>query len=297
MNNPVEKIRVTLTDKPFFPMLLIAVGVSLFAFGDVVHKFLSADLTPFSIAFWNDIFALFAVLLFAKPLGGVAAALASPRKPFHFARSLCLTIGWLLILAGIARMPLADTYSLMFSWPIFATILAALLLGEKVLRHHWISIVGGFCGVMLILRPGTGIFDTDMIFPLAAAGFFAAASIFSRLLPPSETKLSFALYPILVTLAVSGGGMLATSVQLPNILSLTLLAVSGTLSGFAVIMVGMAFSRGNTAVVAPFEYLKMLWAVVFGYLVFGDVPDPLMMAGAALIIASGMYLMVMERRA
>lgn len=297
-NMSVENIKTAIQTKNFgtlLPIFMMLGGVSLFAIADVFFKLMSADLHPITMAFWNDLFALAVVLIFARKLGGIKTTLQSSHKKTHIARSFCYTFGFFALLASFAYMPIANAYAILFLWPLIASILAILILKEHAYRHHWISLILGFIGIFMILKPGADGFDIYSLFPLASALFLAMGAVISRKIPETETHFSHAFYPILVTLIVSGVYVIF-DFEMPTATHFIYFTIMGFLSGFGVMLVGMAFARGNTAVLSPFEYTKMFWAVVLGYLMFGDTLAPLTALGAALIIASGIYLVICEGR-
>lgn len=270
--------------------ILCSLGsASLFSCTHVIVKYVSTDLHAYHIAFWNDVFALIAILFFSRQLGGVKKTLQSQNKLLHSLRAICLTMGYLLLIVSLTKMPIADAYSLFFTAPILGIIGAAYFLKEHVRRYHIIALFMGFAGVLFILRPGFISLDTALFYPLAAASFFAASMVFGRQIPDTETKFSFGLYPVLMTLIVTGV-LVTADFKIPNIESLFLLATSGFMAGFAVLLAGLAYAKASAAIVAPFEYIQMVWGVMFGYFIFHDVLTLPLSIGAGLIILSGLYL-------
>lgn len=269
-------------------------SASLFSFTHVIIKTIGDDLHAYHIAFWNDIFALITILLFSRRLGGLKTALQSGHKKFHLLRALSLTLGYLVLIVSLTKMPIADAYSLFFTAPILGIILAAIFLKEGIKTHHVISLIFGFGGVLVILRPGFIEVDTDMFYPLSAALMFSLGMVFGRKLPPTETKLSFGLYPILVTLLVTGM-LVANDFVIPDTQILLLLTASGFMAGFAVLLAGLAYAKASAAIVAPFEYIQMVWGVLFGFLIFHDVLGLIPAIGSGLIIISGLYLIYHEK--
>lgn len=276
-------------------IIFMIIGCSSFSISDILLKMLTASISPVALAFWVDIAALAIILLLAKQMGGLRATLQSRNKTPHLLRGLCLTCGYILFLLSLPHMPVANSYTLTFLWPLIATFMAIFILKEKAYHYHWICLLLGLTGIIIILKPGFGDYSPHLLFPFGAAIFFASAMIASRKIPQTETHLSFAFYPIIVTLAVSGT-YTAFRFEMPgDWMTALIICFSGLLNVSGCVFVGRAFSCGKTAAVSPFEYVKMFWAVVLGYLVFGDVLDPLTAMGATLIIASGIYLMLHEK--
>lgn len=277
-------------------IIFMIIGCSCFSISDILLKVLTSSMPPVALAFWVDIAALAIALVFSAQMGGLRKTIQSAHKKPHLLRGLCLTCGYILFLLSLPHMPVANSYTLTFLWPIIATFLAIFILKEQARHYHWVCLALGMLGITIILKPGFGDYNAALLFPLGSACFFATAMIASRKIPETETHLSFAFYPILVTLAVSGTYIVFNFEAPASWTAALLMLCSGALNVLGCIFVGRAFSCGATAAVSPFEYVKMFWAVVLGYLVFGDVLDPFTAIGAALIIASGIYLMLHENR-
>lgn len=275
-------------------ILCSLVSASLFSFTHVVIKFVSQDMHAYHIAFWNDVSALITVLLLSRWLGGIKNTLHSSNKKYHLLRALGLTMGYLVLIISLTKMPIADAYSLFFTAPILGIILALIFLKEKAKMYHIISLLMGFLGILIILRPGFAALDTDMFYPLFAAMMFALSMVFGRKIPESETKLSFAFYPIIVTLIVTGI-LTASNFAMPSFNNLALLSLSGFMAGFAVLLAGLAYSYAKAAVVAPFEYIQMVWGVLFGFLFFQDILSGVVALGSIMIICSGLNLIYHEK--
>lgn len=269
-------------------------SATLFSFTHVIIKYIGDSYHAYHIAFWNDIFALITILIFSRRLGGLKTALQSTQKKFHLLRAISLTLGYLILIVSLTKMPIANAYSLFFTAPILGIILAAIFLKEGIKGHHVISLIFGFSGVLVILRPGFIELNTDMFYPLSAALMFSLGMVFGRKLPPTETKLSFGLYPILVTLLVTGL-LVANDFVIPDLKTMLLLTASGFMAGFAVLLAGLAYAKATAAIVAPFEYIQMVWGVLFGFLIFSDVLGLVPAIGSALIIISGLYLIYHEK--
>lgn len=293
----MEKVKQTLLslNQPTKAILYALGGHSLFSFTHVAIKYLGYSLNAYAIAFWNDVFALITVLCFSKALGGLHNTIRSRHKPAHLLRGFFLTLGFIMIVIAFTHIPIANVNSMTFAAPLLGTLISIVVLGEKAKRYHWLAMMAGFGGVLIILRPGLENTNIYNLLALAGALSFALSMIFGRKLPETETKLSLAFYPIIVTLTVTGL-LLLTDFQVPDMREMAILCASGFLSGFAVLCVGRSFTLAPVATVAPFEYVQIIWAMSFGFLVFGDRLDPYTAIGAVLIIAGGIYLMLHENR-
>lgn len=191
------------------------------------------------------------------------------------------------------ELPLADVYVLSFAGPLFITALSAPLLGEPVGWRRWAAVVVGFGGVVVMAQPSAGAPLVPVLVGLCAALFYALAALAVRGLSRTETSASIVLYLLLTTTVVSGA--LAVPVwTAPTAFALGLMALVGAIGAGAQVLLTQAFRRAPPAVVAPFEYTGMVWASLFGWLVFGDLPTVPVLAGAMVIIGSGLYILHRE---
>lgn len=278
-------------------MALAALGFSLFSWADAILKWGTNTLSVVELVFWNDVFALLAVCLTAPLLGGFKQTLRSKYKVRHLARGVFFTVQFLVILKAFSLMPMANVYSIMFCAPLMTTLLAVFLLKEKTDLLHWLAILAGFAGVLIILRPGFSDFEAGFIYALCSMFLLSMGQLVNRTIPHSETKLSFGLYAILVTLVVSGFLVIWQGFRLPDLNMLLILTLSGTLSGVAVMLVGMGFSKAQTAYASAMQYIQMVWGSLLGFLVFGDLLDLWVGLGALIIVSSGLTLLFHSKTA
>ena len=271
--------------------LLSAAGFSLFACGDATVKHLSASYPVAAILFYQLLVIMVFLLVCSPWLGGLRRTLRSRQKRIHLLRGF---LSFFQILAGMyafSQMPLAKTYSLMFTAPALTVLLALLLLKEPVSRAEWRAILLGFCGVLVVLRPGTIPLELPVAAALASTTMFAAINLLARRLrPEEETLLSVGLYQAVVVLVLTAPVFMMNPV-FPSAPDLPWLALLGVMTAAGFLCVSSAFMRAPAAVAAPFHYIQMLWAVLFGWFFFGDRLDLWTGAGAAIIIASGFLLL------
>ncbi len=209
-------------------------------------------------------------------------------------RSLLLLGATSLFFAALSFIPLADATAIMFVAPIVVTALAMPLLGERVGPHRWASVVVGFLGALVIIRPGTEAMDPAALLALCAASCYALYQIATRRLSATEVPLTTLAYTALI-------GVLATSALMPFLwlppapmhwFAMIGLGLLGGIGHFALIK---AFQFAPAATVTPFGYSNLIWAVLFGYLIFGDLPDGWTVSGALVIAGSGLYIAHRER--
>ena len=269
-------------------------GYTAFSASDITIKWLTQHYSvPQVISINNGIGAL-VLLALASWLGGMSD-LRDPRNiKIHALRAgVNLGISFLAV-TSLSMFPLADVYVLLFTVPFFAALLAIPLYGEALTRNRFIAIIIGFGGVILAMRPGGAPFEPLMLMPLVAAVLIAVLFISGRSLH-NPSSFSLAFLPMAAAALVYLPFMLMdyTPVQM---IHTPVFALGGLFAVAGFICVSQAFRMAPAGVVAPFFYIEMVWGVIFGYLIFKDVPDTFVLAGAAVVIASGIYVLETERR-
>jgi drug/metabolite transporter (DMT)-like permease len=195
--------------------------------------------------------------------------------------------------AGLSLLPLADAIALAFAGPLFLTILAASMLAEKVGWRRWSAVIAGFIGVLIMLRPGAGSFNWAALLPLGASLAGALRDIITRRISTTESSLAtlhFAtLMVVCVGLCTSPFGWQPLPAQ-----DIGLLAIGGLLVGGAHFLLIETFRWAEASLVAPFKYSTLVWGIVFGFIIWGDIPATEVLSGAAVVVASGLYILRRE---
>ncbi len=271
-------------------------GFSLLSFGDAAIKYLSAHYSSHSLVFYNSLFGLTTLLLLSPRLGGIGPTLRDRRLGLHLLRGVLVFAQLSLIVYAFGHLPLATVYAMVFSAPLFSTVLGVVVLGDRVSWRHWAAVAIGFVGVMVILRPGMVPLETATLAALASALFFSLVNLLARhMRHGGHTLLSWGFYPhlvILVTLLL----FFTDELQAPRPGDLPLLLFLGAVSALGGIAVARAFAHASTVTAASFHYVQMLWGVGLGYLLFGDALDPWTALGGAIVIAGGLWLIRIEGR-
>jgi drug/metabolite transporter (DMT)-like permease len=276
-------------------LILGLISFAVFSVADAGGKWLTQSYTMPQIVGWEGLFALLCIAACAPFMGGYRLLFQTQRLDLHIGRAVCnLSITALIVLA-FAHLQLATIYTLLFISPFISTLLAIPLFKEKVSIHGWAAIAVGFAGVLVIVRPGLVELNLWLLLPLVITLFIAGLWLFSRALPENENLLTLAVYPALFNFAV----MLPISLYMsgmPALSDIPIFAGCGAMIMLGLITGATAFRIAKTSVVSPLHYTQMVWGIILGYLLFGDVPDMWTWAGAALIIGSGIYLLEIERR-
>lgn len=282
---------------PAFPPALrgianIVLAVALFSTMDALVKHLAASYPVLQIVFFRSFFAFLPLSVLIARSGGLAA-IRTTRPAGHVLRSLAGLAAMVLIFLAFALLPLAEAIALSFAGPLFLTVLSIPILGEQVGLRRWAAVIVGFLGVLIIVRPGAGVFGAEALVPVGGALAYAFAMIYVRKLSRSETNAAIVFYFTLSCTVVSALGLPFVWIG-PKLADLPALIGVGLLGGAAQLFMTQAFRLAPAAVAAPFEYLAILFGIGFGYAFWGEVPDGWTLLGAAVVVASGLYILRRE---
>ena len=263
---------------------------------------LAGDVPVGQIIFFRAGFALIPILIMIFLTIGPRTALRTKNPLLHLGRSLIGLTGMFLNFASLKLLPLADVTGYGFVQPIFAVVLAALLLRETVGPYRGAAVVLGFAGVMLMLEPHGGLFaiiakgfSAGAAIALASALIGAFVIVFIRQMSATEQGQTIVFY-FMATCTVAGAvTMLWSRVPLtPDMIFWLIL--SGIFGGFGQMGLTFCYRYAEPSLLAPFDYLAMVWAVTLGYLVFAEVPAGLVLAGTGIVIAAGSFIAWREHR-
>jgi drug/metabolite transporter (DMT)-like permease len=269
-----------------------ALAFALFTAMDTMIKWLSAGYPVHELVFTNALFSLVPVGLVSLRRGGIAR-LRTRRLQLHVLRGLCGLAGGFLAFYAYSRLPLADAYSIIFATPLLITALSVPVLGEQVGWRRWSAVGIGFLGVLIMLQPGATPIGPGSMAALAAACCSAFSILLVRKLSTTESTAAIALYSNL-TVVIAMGVLLPFGMTVPNLPDFLLMAASGLVGGTALLVLIAAYRRAPAALVAPFQYSQMVWAILLGFLIWGDVPDPAKLLGAAIVAGSGLFIVYRE---
>ncbi len=289
-------------------------SVVFFSINDVLIKFLSGGYALHQVVLFRSLIGLLVIAVMILPFSGGLSALRTKRLGMHLFRGLCVVVANMTFFLGLAAMELATAVAIFFISPLVITIFSVVFLGETVGPRRWAAIVAGFIGVLIILRPGTDAFQVASILPLIAAVAYAGIHMITRKIGGTESAATMAVYIqltfiavcALIGLAVGDGRFgdqsdpslrfLLRAWEWPAHADYWIFALLGFGVGVAGYLISQAYRVAEAAFVAPFEYLAMPLAIIWGYLVFGEVPDALTFLGAALIVGSGLFALWRETR-
>ncbi len=271
---------------------LMLLGVFMFSFGDALGKFLVSTYAVGQLLWLRAC----AALLVLSPLiwRHRREFLALERPRLQAIRVVLSTLEVAAFFLATVYLPLADVTTYYLACPIFVTALSALVLREQVGWRRWSAIVVGFCGVLIALRPSAQTISWPAMIALGGSVSFSLLLLITRSLRTTP-DIVMATSQFVGTF-VLGALMSPFGWVTPSAGSLALFAAAGCISVTALICVNRSLKLAPASVVVPYQYSMIIWAVMFGITAFGDVPQPATIAGAAIIIAAGLYIFLRERR-
>lgn len=288
-------------------------AVMCFSLNDVGIKFLSDDYALHQIVFFRSAIGLLTFAVIFLPFYGLRV-LRTRRPGAHLLRGICVVGANSCLFLGLAAMPIADAVAVFFISPLVITVFSVIFLRETVGARRWAAIAVGFVGVLVIVKPGTSAFQAAALLPMAAAVLYAVIHMVARKVGGTESAATMAVY-IQITFIIAcsiiglsiGDGKFAQQdhaslaflfrawgpIAAHDWWILIMLGVSGVLGGF---FISQAYRISEAAFAAPFEYVAMPMAIMWGVTVFGTWPDRTAWIGIALILGSGLYLIWRESR-
>ena len=278
-------------DRARLGISITVVGGLCFAIQDAGVKWLSAEIAVLQILFLRSLVGL-VFLSASTSFSGEKISLRVSRPWLVAVRSGINILSWVLFFTSLKYLPLATAIALFFSFPIFLAVISVPLLGESVGIRRVLAIVVGFAGVLLITNPAGGLSTPALMMLGAALGWAFVASL-TRILGETENTTTLLFYTLLgfaVLLAIPQY-WLWRSIELGAYLMIFGIAFFGVIAQFAVTK---AYAIASPSLIAPFEYTALIWSAILGYLVWNDIPDLYAIAGAFLIIASGIYIIHRE---
>lgn len=270
----------------------ILLATFLFTSLDATAKYLTQSY-PVEQVVWARFFFHMAVLV-VWLRGAFALYLRTGALWLQVLRSALMLITNVLFFFAVRTLPLADVVAVMFIGPLLVTALSSPLLGEYVGPRRWTAVVIGFIGALVIVRPGSGVVDGVALLPLLAAFTNALYTITTRRVSTVDPMMTTLVFTGLLGAIVSTAAMPLVWVT-PDLPGWTLMVLAGVLGAFGHLAFIRALGKSSPATLAPFSYTVLVWSTGYGYLVFGDLPDMWTGVGAAIIVASGLYVFHRER--
>lgn len=279
---------------------------------NIVIKWIGGDYSALQIVAFRSLIALPFTLVFYRYEG--QRGLPTTKLPrLEYIRGLFLFLSYTTFMMGLAALPLAQIEAIRFSGPLMITFLSVVMLGEKVGPRRWVALVIGFMGVLLIVQPGSASFNLGSVFVLISVLFYALVVILTRKLQAEDSSATMAYYSSLVYLAAAlilvplplivgempnahpSIAFLIRPWTMPTLLDGLIMAGLGLIWAVWMYLLSRAYSLAQASVAAPFEYVSLPINIMWGFLIWREIPTWLTLAGAFLTLGSGLYVLYRER--
>jgi drug/metabolite transporter (DMT)-like permease len=288
-----------------FAIAIKLVSVLLLSIMSTLIRAAGAKFPVGEVVFFRSAFAILPVLAIYAARGQVMAVILTKRPFGHLGRGTMGIASMFLNFAALARLPLMDATAISFAAPLITVVLAALILNEHVRMYRWSAVSLGFVGVIVMLWPYLDIGSwvqtaspartIGAVCAMIACFTNAGTVIQTRRLTDSETTASIVFYFSLIC-GLAGLATLPLGWAMPTGPELSMLVMIGILGGLSHILLTESYRYAPASVVAPFDYTAMIWAFLLGYAVFGELPSAFVFVGAAVVVASGLYVIWREHK-
>jgi drug/metabolite transporter (DMT)-like permease len=305
--------QVTKTNANVKGVAFLVLATLIISIQNIAVRWMGGDYSALEIVAVRSLIALPFTLLFYRMEG--QRGLPTTKQPKRqVLRGIFLFLSYTSYMMGLAALPLAEIEAIRFSGPLMITLLSVLILGEKVGLHRWLALIVGFIGVLLIVRPGSATFNLGSIFILVSTLFYGLTVILTRKLQANDSSATMAYFSSLVYLIAAlvlsplpvfvaetpnahpSVAFLIRAWSMPNLIDLIVLAGLALVWAGWMYFMSRAYSEAEASVIAPFEYVSLPINIMWGFLIWGEIPTFITIAGALLTLLSGIYVVNRERR-
>ena len=304
----MTKINASVKGVGFLVLAMMIISIQ-----NIAVKWIGGDYSALEIVAVRSLVALPCTLLFYRYEG--QRGLPTTQQPkLECLRGVFLFLSYTAFMMGLAALPLADIEAIRFSGPLMITLFSLVILGEKVGPRRWLALIVGFIGVLLIVRPGSATFNLGSVFILISVLFYALTVILTRKLQTNDSSATMAYYSSLVYLVAAlvlaplpamvgempdarpSIAFLIRAWSMPTLIDLVIMAGLGLVWAGWMYFMSRAYSVAQASVIAPFEYVSLPINILWGFLIWQEVPTVMTLTGAFLILASGLYVLYREHR-
>ncbi len=278
-----------MTQRPLRAAFIVSAAIFLFGLMEVIVKAIGSRVGVIELVWLRYLVHLTVVLLVLLP-SARRELIRTPRWPLQVARSACLFGVTMTNWIALQHLPLADISAVTQLAPLLVTVIAVAVLGERVRRLHWVAIGVGFCGVLLLVRPGGALATPLVVLPFATAIFYSLYQITTRSLGATERAGTTIFYTALVGF-VALLPLVPANWVTPSLPDALLVLLLGLMAATSQYMFVIAFRLAPASTLAPLVYTQLLWATVFGALVFGDIPDAFTFVAMGIIVTAGLMVL------
>lgn len=279
-------------------VVLCLLAFLFFTISDALRKLLATDgYAVWDILFWQAFFGMVLLCLASPFLGGMCSLITNKSAKWHIVRGILMAVNTSLSMNAIAHIPLTDAYTLFFLTPFTISLMGTILLGEGIGIYRIMAIIVGFIGGLIAFRPGFAEWHFAYFEALGCVLVFSTATILSRQIHDGRSRISYGFWTfffLVIAILWRNGGALP---PIHDSYFLMICAAIGASYSFALIAVASAFRLAPASVIAPYQYIQFIFALSFGYLLFGNIPDFFKLLGAFIIVTSGLFFFARERKA
>lgn len=293
-------------------IVYLIAGISVFSVQDLILKLISGGYPLYQAMLIRGLTSIPFLLAFAHFDGGIRT-LISPGLPKMILRGAVMFIAYFSFYIALAGLPLPTTVALYYSGPLFITVMSVLFLGEKVGALAWLAVLTGFVGVIIMVRPGSALFDWAALLPIVSGLTYGIAMIAARRMGTQETAAALAFWgnavflgcACLMAVYFSAGGHLIDSHPslafltrgwiTPTGPDLALMMTCGVVAALGLWLLTQAYRIAAASTVAPFEYMGLIWSVLWGWIFWRDWPDAQGWLGIGIIAGAGIFVLLRER--
>ena len=280
-------------NKNLFGILLMTLGMFSLSVNDIIYKNLTMNFPVWEAVFFRAFSGSIISLYFVYHSG--IGSIKTNKPVRHFIRAFSAVGCVVLYVFGIKYLLLSENIAIAHSAPIIAALLAVPILGEKIGFHRILAIIIGFIGVLLIVKPGTDLFQLKSLLPIGSAIFMASVYLSTRSLMNTESSTSIVFYYSFALLFTSLI-FFPSDFVIPDTFNLILALSLGVMGSIGHYFMSQAARHADVAVTSPFEYTSFIFVGIMGYLFFYEIPSKSVLIGAFLIIISGVYVAYRERK-
>ena len=291
----------------------LVLAICIISLQNIAIRWIGGDYSALQIVAIRSLVALPCTLLFYRYEG--QRGLPTTQQPkLEYLRGVFLFLSYTAFMMGLAALPLADIEAIRFSAPLMITFLSVVMLGEVVGPRRWMALIVGFIGVLLIVKPGSASFNLGSIFILISVLFYALTAILTRKLQTNDSSATMSYYSSLVYLVAAfvlaplpalvgempdahpSFAFLLRAWSMPTLIDFSIMAGLGLVWAGWMYFMSRAYSVAQASVIAPFEYVSLPINIMWGFLIWQEVPTVMTLAGAFLTLASGLYVLYRERK-
>ena len=278
---------------PLAILYMVSAG-AIFSFSSAASKWLVATYPPGEVLFSRVFVSLVVFAAFVLPISGFSV-LHTRRHGAHVLRSMSQFTSQTLLLIAFSMMPLASATAINFSAPLFATLASIVFLKETVGPARWAALIIGFAGVLIVTSPGSETFQIGALYALGNSLLFGTVTVGVRGMTTTESVKTLTMYQ-LIWLSIFYGMTLPFFFVTPAWSDMPLIVANGVCNLLGQYWWTRSIHLAPTSAVVPFQYLSLIWAMIAGFAVWGDVPTVGLLVGSAIVIGSGLFLLWRETR-